>query len=151
MLPPDAQILNTPTVVQADVPAEAVERFLAHFIYAFKNLDWESFRLCFTDDATVFFPTERAVLRATGREQVERGFSGVFDDIRSLGIGPPYQDIQPRDMSIQLLDHVALMTFHLVEATLCCRRTLALRQTSEGWKIAHLHASNVHVGYPRNG
>jgi hypothetical protein len=29
---------------------------LARFIYAFDNLDWESFRFAFDDNATVFYP-----------------------------------------------------------------------------------------------
>jgi SnoaL-like domain len=29
---------------------------LANFVLAFDNLDWEKFRLSFSDDATVFYP-----------------------------------------------------------------------------------------------
>jgi hypothetical protein len=34
----------------------AVRTFLAEFISAFDNLEWDKFRNCFTDDATVFYP-----------------------------------------------------------------------------------------------
>jgi hypothetical protein len=33
----------------------AVRTFLAEFISAFDNLEWDTFRNCFTDDATVFY------------------------------------------------------------------------------------------------
>jgi ketosteroid isomerase-like protein len=53
-------------------------------------------------------------------------------------------DIQPRDLEIQMIGDVAVVTFHLDDRPpMVNRRTLVLRKTSTGWKIAHLHASEV--------
>ncbi len=39
------------------------------FLGAFSALDWDPFRRCFADDATVFFPLVDRPERAEGREQ----------------------------------------------------------------------------------
>lgn len=68
---------------------------LASFIHAFDNLDWESFRLAFSDDATVFYPRGFPEL-ANGRAEFEKRFKVVFDQIRDGKTGAPYMDVQPR-------------------------------------------------------
>jgi hypothetical protein len=53
-------------------------------------------------------------------------------------------DIKPQDMKIQLFDDVAIATFHLDDrAGFLNRRTIVLNKTKAGWKIVHLHASEV--------
>jgi hypothetical protein len=55
-------------------------------------------------------------------------------------------DINPQDMKIQLFDDVAIATFHLDDrAGFLNRRTVVLNKTRTGWKIVHLHASEVSV------
>jgi hypothetical protein len=47
-------------------------------------------------------------------------------------------------MQVQVLAEVAVVTFHLeVNPDVVGRRTLVLTRTTDGWKIAHLHASNL--------
>ena len=116
---------------------------LASFIHAFDNLDWESFRLAFSDDATVFYPRGFPEL-ANGRAEFEKRFKVVFDQIRDGKTGAPYMDVQPRDVEIQLFGNIAITTFHLDDrAGFLNRRTIILNKTKEGWKIVHLHASEV--------
>ena len=56
----------------------------------------------------------------------------------------PYLDIQPRDLTIQMFGDVAIATFHLDDRPgFLNRRTLVLHKTNSGWKIVHLHASEV--------
>ena len=74
---------------------------LAKFVHAFDNLDWESFRLAFDDDATVFYPRGFPE-RANGRAEFEKTFKVVFQQIRSGKTGAPYMDIQPKDMRLQM-------------------------------------------------
>jgi ketosteroid isomerase-like protein len=127
-------------------PAEAeVRDTLAKFIRAFDDLDWERFRLAFDDNATVFYP--RAVpQRANGRAEFEKQFKTVFQQIRGDKQAPPYMDIQPREMRLQLFGDVAIATFHLDDrAGFVNRRTIVLNKTQKGWKIVHLHASEVAV------
>ena len=55
-------------------------------------------------------------------------------------------NIQPRDMKIQLFGNVAIATFYLDDrAGFVNRRTIVLNKSETGWKIVHLHASEVSV------
>src|SRR5262249_49907746 len=114
-----------------------------HFIRAFDDLDWEQFRLAFDDNATVFYPRAMPE-RATGRSEFEKGFQTVFQQIRGNKTAAPYMDIQPRELRIQRFGDVAIATFHLDDrAGFLNRRTIVLNKTEKGWKIVHLHASEV--------
>jgi hypothetical protein len=42
--------------IKATSPESEVQDALANFIHSFDNLDWDGFRLAFSDDATVFYP-----------------------------------------------------------------------------------------------
>lgn len=117
---------------------------LQTFLTAFATLDWEPFRHCFADDATAFFPLVNHPERAEGRDQIEQLFRGVFERARVSAIsGPPYLALQPGDLSIRRMGESALVTFHLHDPDVLCRRTLILQRLAEGWKIVHLHASNL--------
>ena len=127
-------------------PGEAdVREALAKFIRAFDDLDWEHFRLAFDDNATVFYP--RVIpQRANGRAEFEKAFKTVFQQIRRGKTSAPYMDIQPKEMKIQFFGNVAIATFHLNDRRgFLNRRTIVLNKTEKGWKIVHLHASEISV------
>jgi len=129
---------SQPAAVDADV-----RQALARFIRAFDDLDWENFRLSFDDNATVFYPRAMPE-RANGRAEFEKAFKTVFQQIRGAKTAAPYMDIQPRDLSLQLFGDVAIATFHLDDKPgFLNRRTIVLSKTEKGWKIVHLHASEV--------
>jgi ketosteroid isomerase-like protein len=122
-----------------------VREFLGHFITAFNNLNWEQFRDCFDDEATVIHPA-RFAKRLDGRANYEPSWQAVFADTRSSSgrSQSPFMDLKPEDVKIQMLRGAAVVTFHLNRGgTSLGRRTLVVRRTSSGWKIIHLHASNV--------
>lgn len=124
-------------------PEQDVRAFLAHFVQAFDNLDWEQFRNCFADDATVFQPRGFA-RRADGRSDIEREFRVVFDFIRGNKTAPPYMALKPKDLRVQSFGDTAIVTFHLDSRPgVLNRRTLVLHKGEAGWKIVHLHASEV--------
>jgi ketosteroid isomerase-like protein len=127
-------------------PSETeVRNVLAKFVDAFDKLDWEVFRLAFDDDATVFYPRAFPE-RASGRAEFEKTFKAVFEQIRNRRATGPYMDLKPRDMKIQMLGNVAIATFHLDDRVgFINRRTIVLHKTRTGWKIVHLHASEVSV------
>src|SRR5258708_29268991 len=114
-----------------------VRQTLSDFIKAFENLDWERFRAAFADDATVFYP--RAFPhRADGRAEFEQTFRRVFEEIRAGRTKGPYMDLQPRDLKIQIVEDVAIATFHLDDRTgFLNRRTIVLHKTANGWMIIH--------------
>jgi ketosteroid isomerase-like protein len=136
-------LLLSPVSSQERRPDTEVKQFLARFIRAFDDLDWETFRQSFSDDATVFYP--RGIPeRANGRAEFEQNFKIVFEQIRAGRKTPPYMDIQPRHMTTQLFGNTAIATFQLDDRVgFVNRRTVVLRRTAAGWKIVHLHASEV--------
>ena len=116
---------------------------LAQFIHAFDNLDWEAFHTAFDDDATVFYPRAFPE-RASGRAEFEKMFKIVFEQIRGGKTAPPYMRIEPRGLMIQMFSDTAVATFHLDDRPgFLNRRTLVLHKSATGWKIVHLHASEV--------
>lgn len=127
-------------------PAQAEAReALARFTRAFDNLDWDGFRSAFDDSATVFFPS-RFAERADGRTEFEENFSVFFQRIRvgSRKSTAPYMDLQPKGLRIQLFNDVAVATFHLYgQPGFLGRRTIVLHKTKAGWKIVHIHASEM--------
>jgi ketosteroid isomerase-like protein len=136
------------SVVAQTQPVSAelqVRETLARFVQAFDDLDWETFRLTFDDNATVFYPRAFPE-RANGRDEFEKTFKTVFEQIRSGKTAAPYMDIQPKEMRIQFFGNVAIATFHLDDrAGFLNRRTIVLNKGETGWKIVHLHASEVSV------
>jgi uncharacterized protein len=140
---------NTSTQVQATSREAEVRDALANFIQAFNNLDWEAFRLAFADSATVFYPRAFPE-RASGRTEFEKTFKTVFEQIRAGRTAPPYMDLQPKDLAIQMFGDIAIASFHLDDRPgFLNRRTIVLNNTATGWKIVHLHASEVANSQPK--
>ncbi|HEX3272181.1 MAG TPA: nuclear transport factor 2 family protein [Ktedonobacterales bacterium] len=125
-----------------DTPA-SVEDTLRDFLRAFANLDWNTFRAYFDDEATVFFPRGDHPARAVGRGQIEQVFLLEFEETRAGALGPPYLDLRPRDLLIQETGDIAVVSFHLVLPGALRRRTFVLRKRGGDWTILHLHASNM--------
>lgn len=122
-----------------------IRGFLDQFIAAFNNLNWESFRNCFADDATVIHPALYP-RRLDGRAAYEPAWKRVFEKTRmdSGRNQPPYMNLQPLDTKVQMTGTIAVVTFHLKRSAASLgRRTVVLRRDAGGWKIIHLHASNV--------
>jgi ketosteroid isomerase-like protein len=113
------------------------------FVRANESANLELIVATFDDTATVFFPSVQAH-RATGKAEIREVFAELF----RLRTGPI--TITPRDVNVQVLDEVAIVTAHLnalptlpiSEPVTFSRRTFVLRKVGERWLIVHLHASN---------
>ncbi|MGK0223488.1 MAG: ketosteroid isomerase-like protein [Limisphaerales bacterium] len=123
-----------------------VQSAISEFLDAFTRLDWERFRMSFTEDATVFlFPM-------AGRTTVEGSFGPLFEQIRK-NVGerkgppsePPYFHLSPEEVDLNIHGDSAVVTFHLRGLTTnpgqLGRRTLVMFRVDDKWRIAHLHAS----------
>jgi len=144
-------LLLFPGSLKSETPSTSdeatVRRLAADFIVAFNNLDWEKFRVFFDDNATIFHPAQFP-RRLAGRSEYEKAWLAVFDGIRTSSgrSKPPYMELRPEDMEVQLLNDVAIVTFHLNRGPNSLgRRTLVWRKSSQQWRIIHLHASNVEL------
>jgi len=131
----------------ATVPGDSVSvaDALRGFLTAFENLDWETFRTSFTDDACVFFPSAATPDVFCGRSEVETRFRLEFASIREAASnGPPYMQLHPDSLRIRLLGGgTALVTFELHNTVRVARRSLVFAKRQGAWRIIHLHASNV--------
>lgn len=113
------------------------------FIKSFVEFDWNTFRHCFTDDATIFFPSWEEGTRRVGRKDFEKTWTEIFPEF--IDYTKKFDlKINPQNIYIQLYNHTAIVTFHLGEQTkFLSRRTLVIIKVKGKWKIAHLHASGV--------
>ena len=127
----------------SEADTSAVRAAVDEFLTAFDLLDWERFRRCFASDATVFFPWDLHPRRAEGATEVEAEFKRFFDQARTRAAGPPYLNLVPLDIAIQVWQDVALVTFHLDRPPTIGRRSLVLQRQAQQWRIVHLHASGI--------
>ncbi len=133
-----------PRVSGDDARTQEVLRAAESFVEVFNNLDWERFRASFADDATVFFPADLPG-RVSGRVAIETRFKPMFGEDRKRGGSPPYLDIEPKDMTIQMAGDVAIVTFHLPRKGYVGRRSLVWQKRGDRWLIVHLHASGIEL------
>jgi len=130
-------------------PAEDSARAaLLAFLRAFENCDLPSMEAAFAPDATCF---DRAP-REPGDLALYRRAMGMPAGMRQLAAtlprtaaGPPYQRLDPRNLACKTYGEVAVCTFELDGADSLGRRTIILRNRGRGWKIIHIHASNVYL------
>jgi len=135
-------------LTQSDDDVVQVQEALSSFLESFNNLDWDNFKTSFTDNASIFgFQWNSA-----GRKNLEESMFGAFPwvtDPSDRPGSPPYLNISPLDLAIEILGDTALVTFHLRRsqdpATLA-QRTLLLVKQGNAWKIHHFHASIVSEG-----
>ena len=114
------------------------------FLDAFRNLDVERFMGLWASGSSVFHPFAQASHRLAGDEDVRTGWSLIFSALRASQTGPPYLELDARDIDIRPLgSDAALATFHLDLPDAVGRRSVLFERQDGAWKIVHLHASNV--------
>jgi hypothetical protein len=124
----------------------AVEDALARFVTAFENLDWTTFRDCFSANPTMFHPASPNLRRVDSPIEFDNAWHGVFNRIKrnSGRTSAPYMKLNSQDVRIErLTPDVALVTFHLADPGIIGRRSLVFQKIDGNWKIVHIHASNL--------
>jgi len=120
----------------------AVSNTMTGFLDAFSNLKWEPFIGYFAEESTAFFPpSARTPARADNKKEIAAIFRKVFENAQKQT--PAYISIVPKELKIQMLGDVAIVTFHLDDPGLFGRRTIVLKKINMKWLIVHLHASGV--------
>jgi ketosteroid isomerase-like protein len=138
------------TTSQAKAPEDVagVRTAAERFLRALDDLDWATFQTSWASEPTVFFPFGDTADRVTGRTAVEARWRLFFEETRARRPGPPYLHLKPRDLRVERLGDVGLVTFMLDGLSTADGRQLALQRRTllfvwerETWKLAHLHAS----------
>jgi hypothetical protein len=141
-------ILSTALFAQpSESSSESPEAFLARFITALDNLDWDAMKQFFDPNATMFFPTT-VPHRVEGATELEQRWQVVLKKLRedSGKAARPYMDVQPRRIKTQMIGpNAAVITFEIEYGSekRLGRRTFVLHRARKGWLIDHLHASSV--------
>jgi ketosteroid isomerase-like protein len=135
-------------VAQAESIFHTVQETFERFIAAFSSVDWEPFHASFSEDITFFFPFLHGrwvPYRAEGRKAVEAVFEPFFKRLRDEDGDAAHISIVPKDVRIQMLNDVAIVTFHLEDERGLGRRTIVLQRQGGSWLIVHVHASIVEM------
>lgn len=130
---------------------DAVLTVLNTFVRAFENGNLDLMQSTFSDKATDF---PRAVMSNNNSSAIDNS-----DYKRVLGLDPqmrmlieiwdesgekaPFMTLEPKDLEVQMFTDAALVSFHLEDGSSLSRRSFVFAKEEAGWKIVHLHASNV--------
>lgn len=109
---------------------------MTQFMADLNALNYDAIVGHFAEDATAFFPVVRAE-RADGKEAIAK----VFRDY--VAGNTKKTNIVPEDLQVQAFGDVAVITFNVHNPSAISRRTLVWRRDARGWRIVHMHASNV--------
>ncbi len=130
-----------------------VRGLMATFLKAFNDLDWPAFRRCWVDNPVLFHPS--VAQNPSGRRVddvpgFESSWKRQFDLMREAAAkrgvnSPPFANIEAKDLRVDFpAATVAVVTFHLgPNGKVLGRRMFVVAKTDGGWKITHLHASNL--------
>lgn len=119
----------------ASAPQPDVREAMRAWMAALNALDEARIVGAFADDATAFFPVVKA-------ERVENG-AGIAGIFHQYVAGSKTTNIVPEDLRVQQHGDVAIVTFNVHNPSAVSRRTFVWRRDAGGWKIVHMHASNV--------
>jgi len=67
-------------------PPGAVEDALARFVTAFENLDWTTFRDCFSANPTMFHPASPNLRRVDSPIEFDNAWQGVFNASKRIPV-----------------------------------------------------------------
>ncbi|HYP09350.1 MAG TPA: nuclear transport factor 2 family protein [Bryobacteraceae bacterium] len=128
-----------------------VHKVISAFLNALSAKDESALRQCWVEQPVAFLP----VAGTAGGKRLDReaDFLQGWRDVFAAGVRtqtnvndkPAALRIEPKDMRTDFLSpDVAVVTFHLTANPQALgRRMFVLARTSRGWKITHLHASNM--------
>ena len=124
----------------------AVTTQLSKFVRAFENLDFDQFQSFFADNVTVFFPPSAMVsARVDGKGKTMAVFKAFLKHVKEKKLSPPYLDIKPQKLNIDLYGDIAVVTFELNDPGALSRRTIIMKKINGQYLIIHLHASKADI------
>jgi len=126
--------------------AAPVQEALSAFLTAFDNLDWPYSAIVSARRQLFSSRRRRTLGELILPNSSKRHGSPSSSESRRVLIGLLNHTLllNRSDLRVEeLSEEVALVTFHLVDGGLVNRRTLVFKHKTSGWKIVHIHASNI--------
>jgi len=119
------------------------ERLLDAFLVALDAGDGDALERFFCEDATMYFPFVGTLDLIQGRDAVVGRFRRMLADLKGRTTQLPLIGFEVRSCVREALgtEHVLLLVRIEFQGQVG-RRSVVCRRTPEGWRIAHLHASN---------
>lgn len=128
-------------------PEQQVRDEFQRCISAFTGGDADTFTGCFAENITLFnpeIPQAPSPHRMDGREAVAGYFRALIEDARKRTDKPPYFNVRPQNIAVQMLGDAALVTFEFDrEGGSLGRRSFVFARSHGHWRIVHIHASNT--------
>lgn len=133
------------SAVQPADPAPALRAVLQTFLDAIDRGDRAALAPLWAADATMYFPFANSPAPFHGRDEILARFERMFADLRARHpAGPPYVGFRVLAFECTVLDqrHV-LACATLAFGRELGRRTIVFRREPAGWRLLHVHASNM--------
>jgi len=131
---------NAQSPTGCNTPQDACALF-DRFLGAFNRRDWDAFRVTLADDVTAMLDSPDHPERLDGRAAVEEFFHRIFPPAGSQP-RQPSRPVLPDKLLVQDLGDAVIISFHIRFPDAIARRTLVLRRTTLGWRVAHIHGSS---------
>jgi hypothetical protein len=117
------------------------------FLQSFDSLNWDGFSSHLGRNVDAYWPRAGTADRLPDRQAVEARFHDFFDQARASRPGPPYLHLAVTHLNVRVFDDIGLVTFELADVPdTLGRRTIVFHREEGGWRIIHLHASNLPLG-----
>ncbi len=140
---------TSPATLRATTDVQLVQRTLQAFLSALDRGD-DALEPWFTPEATMYFPFRNSQALLHGRAAIVARFARMNAQLRLTRAAPPYIGFGMHHLEVEwLAPGWALATAIFTFADQWGRRTLLLRGDPDpngevsGWRIHHLHASNL--------
>jgi ketosteroid isomerase-like protein len=115
-----------------------IRETLNGFFRAVESTQLDRIAPFFEEDAQMFSPLGAYPARLDGRAAILAQFKAIAEALKQM---PSPLKIDPQQLVVREFGDIALVTFHLNLPGPLNRRTFILHRTSDGWRIAHIHAS----------
>jgi hypothetical protein len=121
-----------------------VRQLLHDFLYSIAVGDLEALERLWCSDATMHFAFGEPQGLIVGRPAVVERFRRMFTELAARQPNPPYVRFKTEDFAAVVLDagHAAVYATLAFDGRVG-RRTLICRREPAGFRILHLHASNI--------
>lgn len=122
-----------------------IRALLQRFLDAIDHADAAALAPLWCVDASMYFPFANSQDLVRGRDAVLARFDRMFADLRTRNPGPPpYIRFRTEAFEcLELDERHAVVYAMLAFAAQRGRRTLIFRREPDGWRLLHVHASNM--------
>ena len=114
----------------------ALRQLASDVVQSVNDADLDRFVSFFATDASAFFPSPANRARVRGVDAIRAAVAPAF-------AAKPANPLVLKDLEIRSDGDFAVVSFDVGSQNVNSRRTFVVRRFRDGWKVVHLHASNL--------